>query len=108
MNDNDPEKRDKRIIKDDDNIALQILSIANGGASENEIKSQIKSPASDTKLLEAYLEHLMDSGLIGYDDSGELRVYITTDEGIRFLKSLERIDTGAARHEEPKGLLHLD
>jgi predicted transcriptional regulator len=51
----------------------------------------------------------MTSGLIGYDDRGaETPVYITTDEGLRFLKSYERIQTGADRHEPPKGLLHLD
>jgi predicted transcriptional regulator len=109
MNGNENEKSGKRIIRDDDNVVLQILSIANGGASENDIKSQIKSLASDTKLLESYLEHLMDSGLIGYEDDGkESRVYITTDEGLRFLKSFERVETGADRHEPPKGLLHLD
>jgi predicted transcriptional regulator len=109
MNGNENEESGKRIIRDDDNVVLQILSIANGGASENDIKSQIKSLASDTKLLESYLEHLMDSGLIGYeDDRREPRVYITTDEGLRFLKSFERVETGADRHEPPKGLLHLD
>ncbi|MDQ3873567.1 MAG: hypothetical protein M3258_08170 [Thermoproteota archaeon] len=110
MSGTEDEKSDKRTIRDDDNIALQILSTANGGASENDIKSQIKSLASDTKLLQAYLEHLMDSGLIGYNDDrgGEARVYITTEKGIRFLKSLERVETGTAHHEPPKGLLHLD
>jgi predicted transcriptional regulator len=109
MNGNENEKSGKRIIRYDDNVLLQILSIANGGASENDIKSRIKSLASDTQLLESYLEHLMDSGLIGYDDDrSEPRVYITTDEGLRFLKSFERVETGADRHEPPKGLLHLD
>ena len=109
MDGNENEKSGEGIIRDDDNVVLQILSIANGGASENDIKSQIKSLASDTKLLESYLEHLMDSGLIGYeDDKRESRVYITTDEGLRFLKSFERVETGADRHEPPKGLLHLD
>jgi predicted transcriptional regulator len=109
MNGNENEKSGKRIIRYDDNVILQILSIANGGASENDIKSRIKSLASDTQLLESYLEHLMDSGLIGYDDDrSEPRVYITTDEGLRFLKSFERVETGADRHEPPKGLLHLD
>ena len=109
MSGTENEKSDKRTIRDDDNIALQILSTANGGASENDIKSQIKSLASDIKLLESYLEHLMDTGLIGYnDDRSEPRVYITTDEGLRFLKSFERVETGADRHEPPKGLLHLD
>lgn len=110
MNGNENEKSGKGIIRYDDDVVLQILSVANGGASENNIKSQIKSLESDTKLLESYLEHLMDSGLIGYDDDNrsEPRVYITTDEGLRFLKSFERIETGADRHEPPKGLLHLD
>ena len=104
------EKSGRRTIRYDDDVVLQILLVANGGASENDIKSQIKSlAASDTKLLESYLEHLMDSGLIGYnDDRSEPRVYITTDEGLRFLKSFERVETGADRHEPPKGLLHLD
>jgi predicted transcriptional regulator len=108
--DDKEEKGAKRIVKVDNNIVLQVLSVANGGASENEIKSQIKSFESDTKLLKGYLEHLMDSGLIGYDDDrgAEPRVYVTTDEGLRFLKSYERIETGADRHEPPKGLLHLD
>jgi predicted transcriptional regulator len=109
MNGNEDEKNSKRIIRIDDNVVSQILSIANGGASENDIKSRIESLASDTNLLEGYLEHLMTSGLIGYDDSGaKARVYITTDKGLRFLKSFERIETGADRHEPPKGLLHLD
>jgi predicted transcriptional regulator len=108
MNDNEDEKNRKTTIRDDDNVVLQILSIANGGASENDIKTQIKSLASDTNLLKTYIEHLMDSGLIGYDDRGKSRVYITTEEGIRFLKSFERVETGAARHDPPKGLLHLD
>jgi predicted transcriptional regulator len=109
MNGNENEKNGKRIIRIDDNVVLQILSIANGGASENDIKSGIESLASDANLLEGYLEHLMNSGLIGYDDSGaKPRVYITTDNGLRFLKSYERVETGAARHEPPKGLLHID
>ena len=110
VNNNDDEKGAKRIVKVDDNVVLQVLSVANGGASENDIKSQIKSLESDTKLLKGYLEHLMNSGLIGYDDDrgAETPVYITTDEGLRFLKSYERIQTGADRHEPPKGLLHLD
>ena len=109
MNGNEDEKGGKRTIRVDDNVVLQILSIANGGASENDIKSQIKSLESDTKLLKGYLEHLMDSGLIGYDDRGaEPRVYVTTDEGLRFLESFERVQAGADRHEPPKGLLHLD
>jgi predicted transcriptional regulator len=109
VNNNDDEKGAKRIVKVDDNVVLQVLSVANGGASENDIKSQIKSLESDTKLLKGYLEHLMTSGLIGYDDRGaETPVYITTDEGLRFLKSYERIQTGADLHEPPKGLLHLD
>ena len=109
MNVNDDEKGAKRIVKVDNNVVVQVLSVANGGASENEIKSKIKSLESDTKLLKGYLEHLMDSGLIGYDDRGaEPPVYITTDEGLRFLESYERIETGADRHEPPKGLLHLD
>jgi predicted transcriptional regulator len=110
MNGNQNEKSGKRSIRYDDDVVLQILSIANGGASENDIKSRIKSlAASDTKLLQSYLEHLMDSGLIGYNDERtEPRVYITTDEGLRFLKSFERVETGADRHEPPKGLLHLD
>jgi predicted transcriptional regulator len=103
------EKSGKRVIRYDDDVVLQILSIANGGAAENDIKSQIKSLSSDTKLLESYLEHLTDTGLIGYNDERtEPRVYITTDEGLRFLKSFERVETGADRHEPPKGLLHLD
>lgn len=106
---NDDEKGAKRIVKVDDNVVLQVLSVANGGASENDIKSQIKSLESDTRLLKGYLEHLMDSGLIGYDDKGGgPLVYITTDDGLRFLKSYERVETGADRHEPPKGLLHLD
>jgi predicted transcriptional regulator len=109
MNVNNDQKSAKRIVKVDDNVVLQVLSVANGGASENDIKSQIKSLESDTKLLKGYLEHLMGSGLIGYDDRGaEPRVYITTDDGLRFLKSYERVETGADRHEPPKGLLHLD
>jgi predicted transcriptional regulator len=110
MNVNDDEKGAKRKIRVDDNVVLQVLSVANGGASENDIKSQIKSLESDIKLLKGYLEHLMDSGLIGYnEDRGtERRVYVTTDEGLRFLESYERIETGADRHEPPKGLLHLD
>jgi predicted transcriptional regulator len=110
MNVNDDEKGAKRIVKVDNNIVLQVLSAANGGASENDIKSKINSLESDTKLLKGYLEHLMDSGLIGYDDNrgGEPRVYLTTDDGLRFLKSYERIEMGADRHEPPKGLLHLD
>jgi predicted transcriptional regulator len=113
MNINDDDKEEKgakRKVNVDNNVVLQVLSAANGGASENEIKSQIKSFESDTKLLKGYLEHLMDSGLIGYDDDrgAEPRVYVTTDEGLRFLKSYERVETGADRHEPPKGLLHLD
>ena len=109
VNDDKDEKGAKRIVKVDNNIVLQVLSVANGGASENDIKSRIKSFESDTKLLKGYLEHLMDSGLIGYDDKGaQPPVYITTDEGLRFLKSYERVETGADRHEPPKGLLHLD
>jgi len=110
MNDNEDEKNGKRLLKIDDNVVLQILSIANGGASENDIRSGIKSLESDAILLKSYLEHLMDSGLIGYDDDRgtKPRVYITTDKGLRFLKSFERIETGADRHEPPKGLLHLD
>jgi predicted transcriptional regulator len=111
VNDDDKdEKGAKRIVEVDNNVVLQVLSAANGGASENEIKSQIKSFESDTKLLKGYLEHLMDSGLIGYDDDrgAEPRVYVTTDEGLRFLKSYERVETGTDRHEPPKGLLHLD
>jgi predicted transcriptional regulator len=113
MNINDDDKEEKgakRKVNVDNNIVLQVLSIANGGASENEIKSQIKSFESDTKLLKGYLEHLMDSGLIGYDDDrgAEPLVYVTTDEGLRFLKSYERVEMGADRHEPPKGLLHLD
>jgi predicted transcriptional regulator len=110
VNDNNDEKGAKRIVKVDNNVVLQVLSVANGGASENEIKSQIKSFESDTQLLKGYLEKLMDSGLIGYvDDRGaEPRVYVTTDDGLRFLKSYERVEMGADRHEPPKGLLHLD
>jgi predicted transcriptional regulator len=110
MNANDDEKGAKRIEKVDNNVVIQVLSVTNGGASENEIKSKIKSLESDTKLLKGYLEHLMDSGLIGYDDDrgAEPPVYITTDDGLRFLKSYERIELGADRHEPPKGLLHLD
>ena len=110
VNDDKDEQGAKRIVKVDNNIVLQVLSVANGGASENDIKSKIKSLESDTKLLKGYLEHLMDSGLIGYDDDrgAEPRVYLTTDEGLRFLKSYERIETGADRHEPPKGLFHLD
>jgi predicted transcriptional regulator len=113
MNINDDDKEEKgakRKVKVDNNVVLQVLSAANGGASENEIKSQIKSFESDTKLLKGYLEHLMDSGLIGYDDDrgAEPRVYVTTDEGLRFLKSYERVQTGTDHHEPPKGLLHLD
>ncbi len=110
VNDDNDEKGAKRIVKVDNNVVLQLLSVANGGASEKEIKSKIKSLESDTKLLKGYLEHLMDSGLIGYDDDrgAESRIYVTTDEGLRFLKSYERIETGADRHEPPKGLLHLD
>jgi predicted transcriptional regulator len=110
VNDDKDEKGAKRKVKVDNNVVLQVLSAANGGASENEIKSKIKSFESDTKLLKGYLEHLMNSGLIGYDDDrgAEPRVYLTTEEGFRFLKSYERIETGADRHEPPKGLLHLD
>ena len=110
VNDDNDEKGAKRIVKVDNNVVLQILSVANGGASENEIKSKIKSLESDTKLLKGYLEHLMDSGLIGYDEDrgAKSRVYVTTDQGLRFLKSYERVQTGADRHEPPKGLLHLD
>jgi predicted transcriptional regulator len=110
VNDDNDEKGAKRIVKVDNNVVLQVLSVANGGASENEIKSKIKSLESDTKLLKGYLEHLMDSGLIGYNDDREAepRVYVTTDNGLRFLKSFERVETGADRHEPPKGLLHLD
>jgi predicted transcriptional regulator len=110
VDDDKDEKGTKRIVKVDDNIVLQVLSVANGGVSENEIKSKIKSLKSDTKLLKGYLEHLMGSGLIGYDDDrgAKSRVYVTTDQGLRFLKSYERIETGADRHEPPKGLLHLD
>ena len=110
MNVNDNEQGAKRIVKVDNNIVLQVLSVANGGASENDIKSKIKSLESDAKLLKGYLEHLMDSGLIGYDEDrgAKSRVYVTTDEGLRFLKSYERIEMGADRHEPPKGLLHID
>ena len=110
VNDDKDETGAKRIVKVDNNIVLQVLSAANGGASENEIKSKIKSFESDTKLLKGYLEHLMDSGLIGYHDNrgAEPWIYVTTDEGLRFLKSYERVETGADRHEPPKGLLHLD
>ena len=110
VNNNDDEKGAKRIVKVDDNVVLQVLSVANGGASENDIKSQIKSLESDTKLLKGYLEHLMNSGLIGYDEDRGVksRVYVTTDQGLRFLKSYERVETGADRHEPPKGLLHID
>jgi predicted transcriptional regulator len=110
VNDDNDEKGAKRIVKVDNNVVLQVLSVANGGASENEIKSQIKSFESDTQLLKGYLEQLMDSGLIGYDDDrgAEPRVYVTTDDGLRFLKSYERVEMGADRHEPPKGLLHLD
>ena len=47
---------------------------------------------------------------IGYDDDrgAQPRIYVTTDDGLRFLKSYERIETGADRHEPPEGLLHLD
>jgi predicted transcriptional regulator len=110
INDDKDENGAKRIVKVDNNVVLQVLSAANGGASENEMKSKIKSFESDTKLLKGYLEHLTESGLIGYDDDrgAEPRVYVTTDEGLRFLKSYERIELGADRHEPPKGLLHLD
>ena len=110
VNNDNNEKGAKRIVKVDNNIVIQVLSVANGGASENDIKSKIKSLESDTKLLKGYLEHLMDSGLIGYDEDrgAELRVYVTTDQGLRFLKSYERIEMGADHHEPPKGLLHLD
>jgi predicted transcriptional regulator len=110
VNDDKDENGAKRIVKVDNNVVLQVLSAANGGASENEMKSKIKSFESDTKLLKGYLEHLMESGLIGYDDDrgAEPRVYVTTDEGLRFLKSYERIETGTDRHEPLKGLLHLD
>ena len=78
-------------------------------AEHLKMKSNLKSLESDTKLLKGYLEHLMESGLIGYYDRGaETPVYITTDEGLRFLKSYERVETGTDRHEPPKGLLHLD
>src|SRR5215212_4680793 len=110
VNDDKDEKGAKIKVKVDNNVVLQVLSVANGGASENEIKSKIKSFESDTKLLKGYFEHLMDSGLIGYNDDrgAKPRIYVTTDEGLRFLKSYERIETGADRHEPPKGLLHLD
>jgi predicted transcriptional regulator len=110
VDDDKDEKSAKRIVKVDNNIVLQVLSVANGGASENDIKSKIKSLESDTKLLKGYLEHLMDSGLIGYneDRGAKSRVYVTTDQGLRFLKSYERVEMGADRHEPPKGLLHLD
>jgi predicted transcriptional regulator len=110
VNDDNDEKGAKRIVKVDNNVVLQVLSVANGGASENEIKSQIKSFESDTQLLKGYLEQLMDSGLIGYDDDrgAEPRVYVTTDDGLRFLKSYERVEMGGDRHEPLKGLLHLD
>jgi hypothetical protein len=37
VNNDDDEKGAKRIVKVDDNVVLQVLSIANGGASENDI-----------------------------------------------------------------------
>ena len=35
--DDDDEKGAKRIVKVDNNVVLQVLSVANGGASENKI-----------------------------------------------------------------------
>ena len=44
VNDDNDEKGAKRIVKVDNNVVLQVLSVANGGASENE--NQIQSQES--------------------------------------------------------------
>jgi predicted transcriptional regulator len=90
MNANKDDKGNRRVLEDD-KIVLQILSIANDGASEHEIKSQITSLASadDNKLLNEYVEHLMKSHLIGYDHRAP-HVYRTTNKGLRFLESYKR------------------
>jgi predicted transcriptional regulator len=108
MNSNEGNKVNRRIEDNDNNIVLQILSIANGGASESEIKSKITNLRSsdNDKLLTEYLKHLIKSGFIGYDDT-DPHVYKTTEEGLRFLESYERIETGTDHHEPPKGMFHI-
>jgi predicted transcriptional regulator len=93
MNGNKDDKCNRRVVEEDDKIVLQILSIANGGASEHEIKSQITSlaMADDNKLLNEYVEHLMKSHLIGYDHRTP-HVYRTTNKGLRFLESHKRTE----------------
>ena len=109
MSGNKDNKVNRKVIEDDDNIVSQILSIANGGASESEIKSKITNfrSGNNDELLAEYLEHLIKNGFIGYDDT-DPHVYRTTDEGLRFLESYERIGAGTDHHEPPKGMFHID
>ena len=100
-------KKDRGLDLLNDDIVLQILSIANGGASISEIRSRITNPPQQDVLLNEYLAQLIKSGLIGYDDK-DSNIYTTTDEGLRFLESYERVNTGTADHEPPKGLFHVD
>ena len=109
MSSNKDNRVNRKVIEDDYNIVSQILSIANGGASESEIKSKITNfrSGNNDELLAEYLEHLIKNGFIGYDDT-DPHVYRTTDEGLRFLESYERIGAGTDHHEPPKGMFHID
>lgn len=94
----------KRRSELNESIVLQILSAANGGATEIEIKTH--TDIGSDELLREYLDHLIKNGLVGYYDRSP-SVYRTTDKGLRFLESLESVETGGANHKPPKGLFHI-
>jgi predicted transcriptional regulator len=90
----------------DDRIVLGILSTANGGASEEQIKSQIPALASDGNLLRQYIDLLIRSELLGLNDTMSNQ-YVTTAKGLRFLEAYERVGAGSDKKEPPKGFLHI-
>ena|SRR5579884_1501073 len=89
----------------DNDVLLEILSIANGGASLSEIKSRI-TKLKPGVLLSKYLDHSIQSNLLGYDDQ-DPTIYTTTEEGLRFLESYERVETGTADKQPPEGLFDI-
>jgi len=89
----------------DDTMLLEILSIANGGASEGDIKSKIPRLAKEPNLFNEFIGQLLKSELLGVDDSVSNK-FITTDKGLTFLEGYERVAAGSEKTYPPKGLLH--
>jgi predicted transcriptional regulator len=51
------------------------------------------------------LYNALRSELLGFDDTDSDK-FMTTDKGLEFLEGYERVATGSAKKEPPKGLLH--